>query len=347
MNDNTLTATTHMAQEIGDIPQAIAHFLDQSKTALAKAALDLQNTDPGLVMTLARGSSSHAATYLKYAIELQAGIPVGTLSPSVASIYNRPLRLSSATCLAISQSGRSSDILHMTKMAHDRGALTIAITNHIDSPLAGSATHCLALLAGEEKSVAATKTFVNSVVAGLVLLAEWQQDRELREALNSLPEAFSRAITLDWTAFSDYLTKNPRSFVLGRGPGVAIASEAALKLKETCGVQAAAFSAAEVLHGPAAIVKDGFPVLALGVEDAALPRLKETASKLAAQGANVFATQIDLPGVTSLPAITGLHPLLAPLVLIGSFYAMVETLSRQRGFDPDAPPHLCKVTKTM
>jgi glutamine---fructose-6-phosphate transaminase (isomerizing) len=135
--------------------------------------------------------------------------------------------------------------------------------------------------------------------------------------------------------------------VLGRGPAFAIANEAALKFKETCGLHAEAFSAAEVLHGPSAIVQAQFPVLALGVADAALPRLTETADRLAAQGADVFLTGADVAGVTRLPSVPDLHPLCAPLVLSVSFYAFVEALARRRGFDPDVPPHLRKVTRTV
>jgi glucosamine--fructose-6-phosphate aminotransferase (isomerizing) len=226
------------------------------------------------------------------------------------------------------------------------GALTIAVTNHADSPLARAAAHTLALQSGPERSVAATKTFVASVLAGLALLAEWQEDADLRHAVAGLPEAFQHALEMDWSVLSDRLSRAQSLYVLGRGPAFAIANEAALKFKETCGLHAESFSAAEVLHGPAAIVQAQFPVLALGVEDAALPRLTETAARLAAQGADVFVTGADVAGATRLPSLRDVHPLCAPLVLVVSFYAFVEALARRRGFDPDVPPHLRKVTKT-
>jgi glutamine---fructose-6-phosphate transaminase (isomerizing) len=235
----------------------------------------------------------------------------------------------------------------MMEAAAAGGALTLAVTNHADSPLALASAHCLALNAGPEQSVAATKTFVASVLAGLALLAEWQEDAALRKAVAGLPEAFEQALTLDWSALSDRLSRAQSLYVLGRGPAFAIANEAALKFKETCGLHAEAFSAAEVLHGPSAIVQAQFPVLALGVADAALPRLTETADRLAAQGADVFLTGADVVGVTRLPSVPDLHPLCAPLVLSVSFYAFVEALARRRGFDPDVPPHLRKVTRTV
>lgn len=338
---------SHMAREVAEIPEAAARFLASAGPVLAEAGAALRARDPGLLVTVARGSSDHAATYLKYAVELAAGIPVASVGPSVASIYRRPLRLGGACCLGISQSGRSPDIVEMMRAARAGGALGVAITNQGDSPMAAAADHALALAAGEEKSVAATKTFVNSVIAGLALLAEWQQDGALQAALADLPEALAQAVALDWSPLSDRLARATQAFVLGRGPGFAIAAEAALKMKETSGIHAEAYSAAEVLHGPAAIVQARFPILALGVADAALPQLLATAERLAGQGADVFVTGGTAAGARTLPTVEGLHPLLAPLTLIASYYALVEALARRRGFDPDTPPHLRKVTETM
>ncbi len=339
--------TSHMAREVAEIPQAVARFLDQSMPAVRAAAVALRACDPGVVATVARGTSDHAATYLKYAVELTAGVPVASIGPSVASIYRRPLRLTGAACVGISQSGRSPDIVEMMRAAGAGGALTIAITNFADSPMAQASTHALPLEAGEEKSVAATKTFVASVAAGLALVAEWQGDEALRAAVAGLPGALAQAVALDWRPLSDRLARAASAYVLGRGPGYAIACEAALKMKETSGLHAEAYSAAEVLHGPSAIVQGRFPVLALGVADAALPQLIATAERLAGQGADVFVTGAEVPGAVTLPTVAGLHPLVAPLVLAASFYACVEGLARRRGFDPDVPPHLRKVTETM
>ncbi|WP_395542518.1 SIS domain-containing protein [Neotabrizicola sp. sgz301269] len=339
--------TSHMLREVAEIPEVTARFLRDSGADVEKAALTLRNLDPALVITVARGSSDHAATYLKYAVELLAGIPVASVGPSVASVYGRPLRLQGAACLGISQSGRSPDIVEMMRAAGSGGAATVAITNFADSPMAQVSAHCLPLRAGTEQSVAATKTFVTSVLAGLALLAAWRQDAELAAALQDLPRAFDQALTLDWSPLSDRLSRAGQAYVLGRGPAFAIASEAALKLKEVCGLHAEAYSAAEVLHGPAAIVQAHFPVFALGVQDAALSHVVATAEHLAGQGADVFLTGANARGAVTLPSVANLHPLVAPLVASVSFYAFAEGLSRRRGFDPDTPPHLRKVTETV
>jgi len=338
---------TKMAAEIAEIPQAASRFLGQASTAISELAAALRMRQPGFFITVARGSSDHAATYLKYAVELAAGIPVASVGPSIASIYRRPLKVAGAACIGISQSGQSPDIVEMMRSMDHSGALTIAITNDADSPMARSSTFCLPLHAGPERSVAATKTFVNSVLAGLALLAEWQQDAALREAVGRLPESFAEAISLDWAPLEARLVRAQSAYVVGRGPAFAIASECALKLKETCGVHAEAYSAAEVLHGPSAIVKAEFPVLALAVEDAAQAAVAATAAQFKAQGAVVFLTGMEASGMASLPAISGLHPLIAPLVLVVSFYAFVESLARRRGLDPDAPPYLRKITETV
>ncbi len=336
-----------MANEIAEIPDVASRFLDQSGAAVRSAAGALRAIDPQLVMTVARGSSDHGASYLKYAIELAAGIPVASVGPSIASIYGRSLKLGRAACIGISQSGQSPDIVEMIQSAGRGGALTVAITNFPESPMAQSSSYCLPLRAGPEASVAATKTFVTSVLAGLFLLAEWQEDKVLLRGIRDLPEHFHQALSLDWSPLAARLSRSQSAFVLGRGPAFAIASEAALKLKETCGLHAESYSAAEVLHGPAAIVQGQFPVLALAVQDAALPHVVTTAERLASQGADVFLTGADAKGCTTLPAVQGVQPLLAPLVSAVAFYAFVEGLARRRGYDPDVPPHLRKVTETL
>jgi glutamine---fructose-6-phosphate transaminase (isomerizing) len=338
---------TNMAREVAEIPQAAERFLAASSVAVQKAAAALRLADPALVVTIARGSSDHAATYLKYAVELLAGIPVASVGPSIASVYGQRLRLAGAACLGISQSGKSPDIVAMMQAALAGGALTLAITNQLDSPMAAAVSHPIGLNAGPEHSVAATKTFVNSVLAGLALLAEWQEDDALSAAVADLPNAFSKALTLDWSPLAQRLVRAQSLYVLGRGPAYAISNEVALKFKETSGLHAESYSAAEVLHGPAAIVQAQFPVFALGVEDAALAHVVTTAERLAAQGADVFVTGATAIGCTRLRTVTGLHPLVAPLVLIVSFYAFVEELARRRGYDPDTPPHLRKVTETL
>jgi len=338
---------TYMRQEVEAIPGVVANFLDQSGKGLDAAAAALRERNPALVATVARGSSDHACSYLKYAIELTLGLPVASIGPSIASIYGKDLKLGRAATIAISQSGKSPDIVGMTQSARRSGATTIAITNTAGSPLAEASDFTIHLHAGAEKSVAATKTFVTSVVAGLSLIARWSGDDALNAAVNALPQSLAKAVACDWSELVGALDGHNALYVLGRGPGFAIANEAALKFKETCNIQAESYSAAEVMHGPVAIVTQGYPVLGLAARDAAEASVADMAHKLAGQGALAFLTS-DRPGAAkALPfAATG-HPITDPLALIVSFYGFVESLSRHRGLNPDVPPALKKVTETL
>jgi glutamine---fructose-6-phosphate transaminase (isomerizing) len=342
-----VTEPTFMRQEIEEIPDAVARFLAASEGLLASAGQALKRRNPAVVVTIARGSSDHAAAFLKYAIELTVGVPVASLGPSIVSIYGRTLRLERAAAISISQSGRSPDIVTLAETARQGGALSLALTNTADSPLGAAADFTIDLKAGPERSVAATKSFVSSVVAGLALVAHWAADQKLMAALATLPLALRDAIGCDWSPLLEALDGHHSLYVLGRGPSLAIAAEAALKFKETCGIHAEAYSAAEVMHGPVRIVEPGYPLLVLAARDAAEPSVAGMADKLAAQGAMTFATSSRTAAARHLPFAVSGHPLTDSLVLIASFYGFVEALSRRRGFDPDNPPHLNKVTETL
>ena len=336
---------TQMRREIAEIPQAAARLLDQGQRAVTEAAAAIRAADPSVILTVARGSSDHACTYLKYVSELLLGLPVASVGPSVASIYGAKLRVAGALCLSVSQSGKSPDIVAMTAAARAGGALTVALTNDAASPLARTAERTLDICAGPERSVAATKTFVTSALAGLWLLAEVKGDADLRAAIHALPEALDRARTLDWSPLAAALGRGS-VYTLGRGPSWAMSNEAALKFKEVCQIHAESYSSAEVLHGPVSIVDRGFPVLAFAAADAAEAPLAAVADELAAKGAAVFATTPAVRRAVALPVVRTGHPLTDPLALIVSFYAMIEGLALARGLDPDMPRHLRKVTET-
>lgn len=342
-----MIAETHMRREVNEIPQVVSNFLRESAPTIEAAAARLRAEDPAVVVTVARGSSDHACAYLKYAIELTLGLPVASIGPSIASIYGKDLKLKGAAAIAISQSGKSPDIVGMAQSARRSGATAIAITNTAGSPLTEASDFTIDLHAGLEKSVAATKTFATSVVAGLALLSRWSGDAALGRAVDALPETLAAAVACDWSEMIEALDGHSALYVLGRGPGFAIANEAALKFKETCGIQGESYSAAEVMHGPVSIVTPGYPVLGLAARDAAEASVADMTHKLAGQGARAFLTS-DRPGAAArLPfAATG-HPLTDPLSLIVSFYGFVEALARHRGLNPDEPPMLKKVTETV
>ncbi|OED50753.1 aminotransferase [Rhodobacteraceae bacterium (ex Bugula neritina AB1)] len=338
--------TTQMRQEIEEIPAAVDRLLSNGGSALSAAVAVARSGGLRFMMSAARGSSDHACTYLKYASELLLGLPMASVGPSVASVYGAELQVAGALCLSVSQSGQSPDIVELTRNARRAGAGTVAITNDPASPLARTAEATLPLHAGPERSVAATKTFVTSLVAGLWLLAELKGDDSLLAALHKLPEQLDAAARCDWSAAAAAITGSSL-FTLGRGPSMAISNEAALKFKETCQIHAESYSSAEVLHGPVSIVAGGFPVIAFAAKDAAEPLLAEVADTLAAKGAQVFATTSLAAKATVLPHVRTGHWLADPVAAIVSFYTMVEQVAMQRGINPDAPRHLRKVTETV
>lgn len=341
------TIQTQMRKEVLEIPVAAERLLSNGGDAIRRAAEAVRARDPKFMVSVARGSSDHVATYLKYASELLLGTPVASIGPSIASIYGRKLRLDGSVCLSVSQSGKSPDIVEMARMARAGGALSIAMTNHTDSPLARVADHTLNLHAGPEISVAATKTFVNSAIAGIWFLAECAEDDDLQRAIADLPSRLEEAVKLDWPEVRAALGGRNSIFCLGRGPAYAISNEAALKFKETCQIHAESYSSAEVLHGPVSIVDGGFPVIGLAAQDEAEAALAGVADKIAAKGANVFATSNKLETATALETVRTGHALTDPISLIASFYSMVEKVAGSRGINPDEPRHLKKVTETV
>lgn len=335
-----------MRREIEEIPVAVERLLTNQGAKVAGFAANARALDPQFLLSVARGSSDHVCTYLKYVSELRLGLPMASLGPSVQSVYGRPIKAKGALCFSVSQSGQSPDIVEMARSVAASGAHTVAITNHPQSPLAEVSTTTLPIEAGPEQSVAATKTFVNSLVAGVLFLAEMARDDDLINALKTLPEHLDKAILCDWSAFAAAID-GPSLYTLGRGPSWAIANEAALKFKETCQLHAESYSSAEVMHGPVSIVDQSFPVLVFAARDAAEAGVAEAADALAAKGARVFATTDKVTQATALPHVRTDHWLTDSIASMVSFYALAETVALARDIDPDTPRHLKKVTETV
>ena len=336
-----------METEAEEASEVAERQLQEYPRLLAPIGQRLRELDPRLVITCARGSSDHAATYAKHLIEIETATPVASHSPSVSSIFHTRWRsLERTLFLAISQSGQSPDLVLSAKAAADAGALVLSIVNAEASPLAAESWAELPILGGLEQSVAATKSYIGSLLAVAHLVAEWTGGSALREALASSPAAFRAAWNMDWSAAVDALIDVRDMYVIGRGSTLGIAQETALKFKETCGIHAEAVSAAEVRHGPIAIVTGGFPVLALVPNDATRESVVSVAAEMAAQGARVLSAGADVKGAVNLPAVAGLNPAIAPAACMTSIYGMIARLSVARGLDPDAPPHLRKVTET-
>ena len=338
---------TLMFREAQQASEIVAHQLAANVDIMATIGAKLRALKPRAVVTCARGSSDHAAMYAKYVIETKAGVLVSSAAPSVSSVYAAKQMLEGTLFIAISQSGKSPDLVRTAEAAKAAGAYVVALVNVTASPLADLADAVVPLHAGPETSVAATKSYIASLTAILQLTAAWTKDAELKAALSTLPLNLAAAWALDWGGATRELLEARNFFVVGRGAGFGVALEAALKFKETCGLHAEAYSAAEVKHGPMAIVNQGFPVLVLAQHDGTRAGIIDLVNDFAARGARVMAAGIEAEGVVLLPTVGGAHPLVEPILLVQSFYKMANALSVARGYNPDEPPHLNKVTETV
>jgi glutamine---fructose-6-phosphate transaminase (isomerizing) len=339
-------AGTGIAAELREAPAAVRRQADSLAAPLAELIARLAHLPPDVVVTCARGSSAHAATFAKHLIERHLGIPVAAAAPNIATIYRQPLRLRGQLLLTISQSGSSDDLVETTSAARTAGALTVAIVNDPNSPLASASEIVLPMTAGLELSVAATKTFIAALAAVLRLSAEWAGDDNMLKACERLPDRLDEAAQLDWGEALGPLAKANSLVVIGRGPTLAVAREAALKLKETCALHAEAFSSAEFRHGPIALVSSTYPVLVFTPNDEAASGFGEFAADLRRKGAAVLVAEPGekMPG--RLPALPPDQADADAICLIQSFYAFLVHLAALRGTDIERPRHLQKVTRT-
>ena len=336
MTDET-NGTTWMAREVAEIPDAAARLNEEARGELREAAARFREAAPDLLVTIARGSSDHAMLHLKYAVELTLGLPVASIGPSIASVHGGGVRVKRAGVVAASQSGASADITALAR-ALSPATASLALLNTVPSPLAdaieaGGGT-AFDLRAGPERAVAATKTCVSTMLAATRLVADWVEDDALNAALDDAPGRLADALEANTGSMEALLAGDGPLFVLGRGGTVAAAMEAGLKCMEVLRRPALAYSAAEVLHGPATLVGAGTPVLSFGGEGTG-----EAHDRLVAQGARLVRLDTDGP--------RGGHPLLDGPVRLAAFYKAAERAARARGLDPDAPPHLRKETVTV
>lgn len=341
-------AATRMSAEAAEAPAVVARMVRENAAAVAHLAEALRTRPPHAVMTCARGSSDHAATYLKHLVETRAGVLVASASPSTASLYRRTPEGAELLAIGLSQSGKSPDLIATMEAAKAAGARTLALVNVADSPLARLAQTTLPLHAGAETSVAATKSYIALLAAAVALVAAWTEDARLTAALDALPGQLHAAWDCDWSPMVDAFATARGLYVIGRGPGFGIAQEAALKLKETCGLHAEAFSAAEVRHGPMALVGPDLPLLVFRQDDESAAGTDALIVDAIATGATVLVASADaVPAGAIHLALPRADAVTTPILAIQAFYRAANALSLQRGHDPDRPRLLAKVTETV
>lgn len=337
---------SQMLNEACASAEQVAIQLTHDGDRYARLGSHLRAQPPSSVLTIARGSSDHASNYAAYLIMARLGRIVASLPLSLVTLNHAPLLVRDALAIAISQSGQSPDVVDPVCYFREAGATTVALVNDVSSPLAAAAEWTMPLHAGPERSVAATKSFITSLVAAARLVAHWQNDPLLLAAIAQLPAALDTASKTDWSAALDVLVPAQRMMVVGRGISFSVALEAALKFKETSAIQAEAFSGAEIKHGPMALIDEGYPLLIFATRGPAQESLIRLAEEMRGRGADVLLAAPEDVRERQLTLPVAATPDLDPIVAIQAFYVMAAQLAVARGLDPDQPRHLSKVTKT-
>ena len=342
-----------LIDEILEQPAAVQRLLDSAPTAFAPISAALRARRPRFAVIAARGTSDNAGIYAQYLLAIRNGLIVALAAPSTITLYGARPNMADALVVGISQSGRSPDIVAVVEEARRQGALTVALTNDTDSPLAETADHVVDLRAGPELATAATKTYTTELLAAALLSTalDAPSSRETVD-LAGLPALMSVALTEEPHArdLADAHAKRERAVVLGRGYSYPSAREWALKLQELALVAAMPYSAADFEHGPLALAEPGIPVLAvapsgpeLEAQVALLTQLKEDhGARLLVISDSPAAREID--GGLALP--DGIPPWLAPIVEILPAQLYAYHLTVARGLDPDHPRSIKKVTET-
>ena len=333
---------TAMAREIREIPTTAERLLAE-RDSIITVANRIRQADPRVVVISGRGSSANAGTLLRYLFEARAGLLVSTSAPSVMSTYGQSIDMRNAVFIVISQSGRSPDLVMGAHSARKNGALTIAIVNDLTSPLALACELQLPMGAGLERSVAATKSVVLSMMTSVQLVASLTSDDELNERIKRLPQRFSDALACDWSLWSSSLAAARAAFVVGRGFGLGPAREIGLKVTEAMRIPTLSYSAAEVMHGPLACASAEIPFLVLRQNDGSSAMVDALIAELRVRKLNVFSAG----GPTGvLPWIENDDPICDAITMLLPAYATIEQAARARGFDPDNPPNFSKITET-
>ena len=338
--------TSMMLEEAVSAAQCVALQLSSDVERYAELGRKLRSTNFDTALTIARGSSDHAANYCAYLIMARMGRVVASLPMSLITLNKAPIVTRDTLAISISQSGQSPDVVEPMRYFRNGGATTVALVNDTTSPLAAAAEWAMPLHAGKETSVAATKSFITSLVAGARLVAQWQNDPELLAGLAALPDALRSAAEADWSAAIDVLAPARTIMVVGRGISFPIALESALKFKETSALQAEAFSGAEIKHGPMALIEEGYPLLIFATRGPTQASVLQLAAEMRTRGAKVLLAAPADVAERDLTLPTAATPDLDPIVAVQAFYVMAAHLSKARGMDPDRPRHLSKVTKT-
>jgi glucosamine--fructose-6-phosphate aminotransferase (isomerizing) len=349
MDDPRSTPGVHMAAEIREQPRVLENILRHESREIRSVAATIGARKPRFILLAGRGTSDHAALYAKYLIETRLGLPAGLVSPSTITLYGSSPDLTDVLFVGVSQSGSSPDLIEPMEQARRCGAITLAVTNAPRSPLAQAAELHLCVAAGDERAIAATKTYTAQLMV-LFLLVEALANRMGDEAAQ-IPDEVAQVLEMDGVIAHEAVRYRfaEQIVITSRGYNYPTAREAALKLMETSSLIAHAFSSADLLHGPMAVIEKGFPVIAIAPEgrvSIALGLVLEQLEVLGADTLVVGAPGGQFQGTRRLPLPHLADECVSPIVAIIPLQMLAWHLARERGVDPDEPRGLSKITKT-
>jgi glutamine---fructose-6-phosphate transaminase (isomerizing) len=343
---------SHLEREIHEQPEVIARLLTEEADTVQKIGAAIRDFNPAFVSIAARGTSDNAGRYAQYLLGIKAGLSVGLAAPSIHTYYEAAPNLSRGLVIGISQSGKSEDVRQVVADARKQGALTVTITNDPNSPMAEASQFHVNLGAGEEQSVAATKTYTAELTAVAMIAAALVDKADVKNELANLPSYVRKTLDLSGTiaAWTERYRYMERLITLGRGYNYCTAFEISLKIKELCYVVGQEYSEADFRHGPIAVISPGFPVIVVAPAGKTLPTLVDLLDKLNERGAECIVISNDETacgkGLKTMRLPVDLPEWLSPIaaVIPGQIFAM--NLAGVKGYDIDQPRGLTKVTVT-
>jgi len=341
-----------LEQEIAQQPDCLERLITSAADLTQGVAAEILRRGVTYIMIAARGSSDNAARYAQYLFGACNRVPVALATPSLYTLYDSPPRLDGALVIGISQSGRSPDIVSVLEAARAQSRPTLAVTNDSFSPLAQAADWVLPLATGEERAVAATKTYTASLGALALLSVALAGDDERRAELARMPAQMRQTLAevRGMATIADRYRDTQEGGVVGRGYNYGTAFEIALKVKELSRVVMEPHSAADFLHGPISILEPGFPLVLVAPGGRTLPDLVALAGEAHRRGAELIVISDDenilRVAQTPLPLPPNVPEWLSPLVTVLPGQLLATHLARARGLDPDNPIGLSKVTQT-
>lgn len=344
---------TVMLKEIHQQPAVVEKLLLREMKNIGRIGKAIRDGRDRFIALAARGSSDNAAVYAKYLIEYRNAIPCALAAPSIFTVYDRSVACKGGTFIGISQSGAGQDIVETLKRARRGGAFTVAITNTAGSPITKAADEVILLHAGEERALAATKTYTAELMAVMMLSAALGPEKKFSDMLAEAPAQIEKTLEVEpaVAALAERCRFMEHCAIIGRGFNYATVKEAALKMMETCYLVAESFSTADFLHGPIAMTGQGFPVFIAAADGKMAPAIPEMIGRLNERGAETiaFSARRDILSAASISVQMPVSPaeIVCPLFYIIPFQLFSNYCSLTRGINPDSPRYLKKVTRTF